>query len=39
MEGKESMFNPIIMVAFCALVLYFALESLAARNEGQNSRC
>jgi hypothetical protein len=38
-EGKESMFNPVILIAFSAFILYFVLENLAARNEGQHSRC
>jgi hypothetical protein len=38
-EGKESMFNPIILIAFSALVLYFVLENVQARNETQNSHC
>jgi hypothetical protein len=38
-EGKESMFNPVILIAFSALILYFVLENLASANEGQHSRC
>jgi hypothetical protein len=38
-EGKESMFNPVILIAFSALILYFVLENLTTANEGQHSRC
>jgi hypothetical protein len=38
-EGKEAMFNPIILIAFSALILYFILENLQARSESQNSHC
>ena len=39
MEGKESMFNPIILMAFGAFIVYLVLENLRATNEAQSSHC